>query len=139
MDSSPNVKGKILVVDDWPRWRERLEQILRARGYQVYIAASYVEARRLLCAEHFDVAIVDTRLVDADEHNIDGLLLLREIGWQSPETSLVVLTGYITRQQAEEVLGEQDFYFVEKKSFALPSFLATVEEALRRARNRRRS
>ncbi|MGQ9625289.1 MAG: response regulator [Anaerolineae bacterium] len=131
------MKGKILVVDDWARWRERLERILKAEGYVVETALSYEESRSILSRESFDVAIVDTRLVDADENNIDGLLLLREIERQSPETSLVVITGYITRQQAKKILEDREFFFVEKKSFELKPFLEIVEKAARRAQARR--
>lgn len=131
------MKGKILVVDDWARWRERLERILKAEGYVVETALSYEEARSILSRESFDVAIVDTRLVDADENNIDGLLLLREIERQSQETSLVVITGYITRQQAKKILEDREFFFVEKKRFELKPFLEIVEKAARRAQARR--
>ncbi len=104
-------QARILVVDDWPKWRTRIEKILKARGYAVETAASYAEAKRLLGGKPFEVAIVDTRLIDADESNIDGLRLLKEIERLGEATCLVVLTGYVTRALAARIL--TDFYFVE--------------------------
>jgi two-component system response regulator PilR (NtrC family) len=127
-------QAHILVVDDWPKWRARIEKVLKARGYAVETAASYEEAKRLLDRELFDVAVVDTRLIDADESNIDGLRLLKEIESLRKGTSLVVLTGYVTRELVASVL--VDFYFVEKKHFDSDNFLKIVERAVDRAKGR---
>ena len=130
------MKAKILVVDDWDKWRARLTKILKAEGYSVESASSYAEADRMLSGGPFDVAIVDSRLVDADESNIDGLKLLREIDERGEGTSLIVLTGYITRERAARFLGAREFDFVEKKQFEIGRFLAMIERAVAKARKR---
>lgn len=86
--------GRILVVDDQEAWREVLSVILEEDGHQVATAATYQEARSILENEHFDVAVLDIRLVDESPYNIEGIALLREIRDLAYTTKVVILTGY---------------------------------------------
>ncbi len=57
---------KILVVDDEPNVREALRSNHRLEGCDARCEPDTAEARRLLQAAEFDVAIVDLRLPGPD-------------------------------------------------------------------------
>ena len=46
--------------------------------------------------ERFHVAVLDVRLDESDEDNIDGLLLMEDIRRKWPTTAVIILTGYAT-------------------------------------------
>ncbi len=87
-------QGRILVVDDLPDWRATLSGILLDEGYEVRVAGDCGEALRLLEIERFHIAILDVRLDEADEDNLDGLLLMHEIKKRDPTIVIIILTGY---------------------------------------------
>ena len=98
--------GLILIVDDQRNWREALGEMLQADGHQVQTAASLTEARMRLEEEDFDVAIVDIRLLDERDHDIQGLELLQEIRKTGLRARVIVLTGYAppgTRSRVHEI------------------------------------
>jgi CheY-like chemotaxis protein len=94
----------ILVVDDIADVRNTISGILQDEGYEVCPASSRAKALQLLDARLFSVAIIDVRLDEADEGNLDGLHLMREINYLSPETAIIILTGYGTKEMVREAL-----------------------------------
>lgn len=65
---------KILIVEDNPINRELLRDLLRARGYKVWEAATGPEALRLVKASPPDLVVMDLQLP-----GIDGLAVTRAI------------------------------------------------------------
>lgn len=92
--ATPSSQGLILIVDDQKNWRETLEELLQADGHQVRTSSGLDEARALLLAEDFDVAILDIRLLDERRYDIQGLQLLHEIKTAGLRTCVLVMTGY---------------------------------------------
>ena len=79
----------LLIVDDDERFRERLMQAFRARGFEVRGAPDYAAAVASAQAESPELALVDLRLPGGS-----GVDLVRELKALDATTSVVVLTGY---------------------------------------------
>jgi len=106
-------RGLVLIVDDRKNWRETLEELLRADGHRVQTAGDLAEARSLLSAADFDVAILDIRLLDEARYDIQGLQLLKEIRASGDRPRVLILTGYVppdTEARVKEV-GADVFLF----------------------------
>ncbi len=96
----------ILVVDDEQRLRESLSELLRLSGYDVCCAANGQEAMALLGGRGVDLALLDINMPD-----ISGQKVLDFIVDHKIDTSVVVLSGESTFDQATQVLrkGAEDF------------------------------
>jgi len=83
---------EVLVIDDEPEVRSLLAQALAANGYLVYLAngANSVECMN---GRRYDLIITDLRMSPMDGFQV--LALARE---KSPETKLIVITGYPSQE-----------------------------------------
>ncbi len=118
----PYKRGKILVIDDLPDWREMISGLLKEAGYgDVQTAANIDEAMHLLRQQPYHIAIVDLRLDERDELNEDGLLLAKRMKEYFPELAIIILTGYANIGAVRQALQPQDdgqsiaFNFLEKE------------------------
>jgi DNA-binding NtrC family response regulator len=131
------MKGKILIVDDEPRYREVLTGWL-ADDYQVSEAESGAALKKALTEDQPDVVLLDVKLGDAD-----GLELLPTVKKRWPETEVIVLTGAPKDDSealawAVEATKRGAFNFIRRSAerFDGPKFLADVANALdRRTQN----
>ena len=87
--AEPRDGRTLLLVDDDERFRERLMQAFRERGFEVRGAADYDAAVGSAAAESPELALVDLRLPGGS--HVD---LVRELKRLDPTTNVVVLTGY---------------------------------------------
>ncbi len=87
--ADPRDGRTLLIVDDDDRFRGRLLQAFRERGFEVRGAADSDEALRSAEAESPELALVDLRLPGGS-----GLDLVRELKRLDATTNVVVLTGY---------------------------------------------
>jgi len=88
--------GTILVVDDEPRIRQMLQQVLACQGHRVMHAGNGVEA--LLAME---MRIPDLLLLDMAMPEMDGITFLRMMR-QTPEWEsipVILLSGFATMDQ----------------------------------------
>ena len=119
----------ILVVDDDPEARERLERALRASGdgWDVRLAVTAKEGLALAGDAGVECVVLDYRLPDAD-----GLTCLRELRRARPELPIVMITGSGSEKVAVDAmkLGAAD-YVVKHTTYAsvIPG---VVREALGR-------
>jgi DNA-binding NtrC family response regulator len=92
----------ILVVDDEPDMCWALAHILRPAGYAVVTATTGSEALTLVAGREplYAVAFVDAKLPDAD-----GLELATQIRQQSPQTAIVLISGYYYHEDGTIVEG----------------------------------
>ena len=97
---------QILVVDDDPGFRKLLETILAGEGYRVTTAASVADALRQSEHRQFHLVVSDLKLPDGD-----GLDILRWLKEHTPETPVVMITGFGTVASAVEAmkLGAADY------------------------------
>ena len=66
--------SRIFIVDDDPRMREVVAEVLQRAGYETIEASSGVEMRRRLATEDADLIILDVKMPDED-----GISILREL------------------------------------------------------------
>lgn len=122
-------RADILVVDDDPGMLETLGDVLAREGHRVQGAnRGSVALNRLAQSPPVDVAIVDFKLPD-----ISGLELLSSLKASSPETEVILITGYASLATALEAInGQASAYLV--KPLDPGHLLNTVEQALARQR-----
>ena len=101
--------AKILVVDDDTTFCIMLKNWLGKRGFEVENAFSYKEAVKKLDKETFDLVLTDLRLPDKD-----GIDLLRLIKEKTPETQVLLMTGYADIQTAVTAMKLGAFDYVAK-------------------------
>jgi two-component system KDP operon response regulator KdpE len=118
----------ILIVDDENTLRYFLKRTLEVEGYQVSEAANGQSALDLLEREAFDLALVDLRMA-----GIDGLEVMRQFRQRSPETQIIIITGYASVPSAVEALrhGAHDYL---TKPVMTEDLLASVADGLARRR-----
>lgn len=86
---SPNVVGRVLVVDDEDSVRGLLAEMLKGEGHEVSIASSGEQALRLLDSHEFDIVFTDLSMP-----RTDGVTLAAEIKSRKPNTKVVLMSGY---------------------------------------------
>lgn len=116
---------KLLIVDDDPEILEIIADILREGGYAVDTAPDGVEAIRYIDAEFYDLVITDLNLPE-----IDGMMVLKHVVDQSPDTMCIILTGYGTIKGAVEAIKTGAFDYITKP-IKSGEILMVVEKALR--------
>ena len=82
--------AKILVVDDSPEVLVMLHQFLRAAGYDVLLAATFEDGRRLARHASPDVIVVDVRL---GAYNGLELAVIERV--DHPSRPLIVMSGHL--------------------------------------------
>lgn len=87
---------KILVVEDNPDWRLTFTGMLFEAHFDATGVETVQEARKKLSAQEYALALLDMRLDESDETNVDGLNLAEEIQVQWPKTKVVIVTGFNT-------------------------------------------
>lgn len=87
-------KKRVLVVDDLPDWQKTLKGFLSDEGFEVKTAGSVRLALEAVNANRFDLAIVDIRLDETNEEDVNGLNLAFEIKKLDPNMKIIILTGY---------------------------------------------
>jgi len=98
----------VLVVDDEANILTSLQGALGREGYDVDVAASPDEARARL-REAYDFVLLDVWFPGAS-----GLDLLAEIAAQTPETTVVMMSGHATIDAAVQATRLGAFDFLEK-------------------------
>jgi excisionase family DNA binding protein len=80
---------RVLVVDDEAPVRESLQAALVVKGYEVVLAKDGREALRIVRQDDFDLVFLDVLLP-----SVPGGSVLRVIKRRSPETIVVLITGF---------------------------------------------
>ena len=114
--------SRILVVDDEEIARSNMEYILRKDGYQVESAASGAEALERFKNQDFDLVLTDLKM-----EKMDGLQLLEAVKQISPNTELVMITGYATVSTAVDALRKGAAHYLSKP-INLDDLRQTVKE-----------
>jgi ATP-dependent Lon protease len=119
-------KNEILIVDDEKMTRMNLLHVLSKEGYHVRTATNGTQALEFLDRERFDLVITDLKM-----DKVDGLMLLDEIKKNSPETEVIIITGYATVLTAVDAIKRGSFHFIAKP-LKLDEIRSTVTLALSR-------
>lgn len=101
--------AKILVVDDDPSLRRLMQVTLIEQDYDVVVAETGEEGLQIVAEQAVDIALTDLQLPD-----FDGIELVQEIRKRSPNTEIIVVTGYGSVAKAAAATRAGAFYFLEK-------------------------
>jgi putative two-component system response regulator len=116
---------RILTIDDDDQVRRLLKETLTEVGYVCRCAADAVEARRLVAAEHFDVALCDIALPGES-----GLALASFLHHEYPDTGLVMVSATDDPEVVRTALSVAYGFVV--KPFRVNEIVIAVANALRR-------
>lgn len=92
-------KLSLLIVADERNMLLLLDRVLSRNGYHVKSANNAEEALELVDRETFQLAVLNITM-----HPTDGFALLGEIRRRSPDTRVVMATGYPTVESREECI-----------------------------------
>jgi two-component system, NtrC family, sensor kinase len=120
--------ARILVVDDEPDFRNMVAHELGEEGYGVSVANDGLGAIACLAESEYDVVVTDVRMPGAS-----GVEVLRAARARTPETQVVMTTGYASLEMAIECLRAGAFDFVQKP-FNVMDLVSTVARAIERRR-----
>ena len=95
---------KLLVVDDERAVTDLLSQFFLDHGYRVVAAGSGDEAVAILDREPIDLVVLDLHMP-----GLPGEEVLRHAKTQSPQTKVVVVSGYLEREPGVRTIGCDGF------------------------------
>lgn len=117
-------RNRILIVDDEQIALRNLEHIMKKEGYDVTATQSGPNALKLLEEQQFDLVLTDLRM-----EKVDGNQILRRCKELSPDTEVIMITGYASLQSAIQVMKKGAYDYVTKP-FKLDEVRKVVKEAL---------
>lgn len=126
-----NANANILVVDDDPDIREVLKDRLESLGYNVFAAASGVEALELLEKQNPQIVLMDIEMPE-----MGGLEALKEIRKRQIDITVVMITAHGTIERAVEAIRQGAYDFIPKP-FEPDHIALIVQRALERERLKR--
>jgi DNA-binding NtrC family response regulator len=117
---------RVLAVDDEAVVCESIRRVLTEEGYSVATTRSPREGLTLVQKETFDLVLLDIKMPE-----MDGIDFLRQVRAISPETEVIMVTGYATIQTAVEAikLGATDYL---QKPVSPDQLVVAVARALER-------
>ncbi|MBN2124148.1 MAG: response regulator, partial [Deltaproteobacteria bacterium] len=118
---------EILVIDDEVAVNNNIRKILSKKGYEVEQAMTKEEALTRIGEKAYRVVLLDLKIP-----GVQGLELLRTIRDRSPETLVIIITGYASIETAKESarLGAVDYL---PKPFTPDEVRKATEKAIRMA------
>lgn len=106
---SPSAELKILIVDDDQTIRSTLAEVVSTWGYRTFEAASLAETVALVDRERPDALLLDVKLPDGS-----GISIIEQLKTRLPELVIIVITGYVTHNDAFEAGLHQAYGYVTK-------------------------
>ncbi len=123
-----NGKAKILVVDDELPVCKSMASVLTDKNYLVDTALSGDEALKKNSQNHYDVIITDLMMP-----GLSGMDLLKTINEKSPNTMIIMVTGYPSIKSAVESVKFGAFDYIPKP-FTPNELRSLVSRALAKKR-----
>ena len=99
----------VLIVDDDATIRSTLAEALRSWGYRTVEAASIGETLAIIDGERPNAVLLDVKLPDGS-----GISILEKLRKKSPELVIIVITGYVTHEDAFAAGVKQAYGYVTK-------------------------
>ena len=117
-------KSRCLVVDDQRGTRMTLAGIIEDQGFEVAQAEDGYEAIRAVTDGAYDLVFMDIKMP-----GINGVQSFREIKKISPESVVVMMTGFAVNDLIEEAM-EEGAYSVLFKPIDPATVIALIDTAL---------
>jgi formate transporter len=117
---------KILIIDDEEIVLKSCRRIFEGEGFDVVTTASPEEGLKLVSEKIFDVVLIDWMMP-----GFDGMDVVEEIDRRSPNSAMVMISGYPSVGRATEAMkrGAMDYL---AKPFRPEEVLEVVKKAVRR-------
>ncbi len=122
---------RAIVIDDEESVLEAVKAILETEHIDVDITASSLKALEMIRQTRYELIISDIKMPE-----LDGMTLLEMVRDISPESIVIMITAYATRQSQAEVLvrGADDYI---PKPFTPNEVRAPVRRAFERRKHRK--
>ena len=117
---------RVLAVDDESVVCESIRRVLAEEGYDVATTTSSKQGLEMLRKERYDLLLLDIKMPE-----MDGIELLKAARDVSPETEVLIVTGYATIETAVEAIKLGAFDYLEKP-VSPPQLLVATARALER-------
>jgi PAS domain S-box-containing protein len=117
-------KCKILIIDDDIQQCTTLEDILIKEGYSASYLKSSRKALKKIHESFYNVILIDLVLP-----NISGIKLLKQIKKVTPQSFVIIMTGYATTENAIEALNIGAFAYLIKP-LNIPQLLGLINRAI---------
>ena len=103
---------EILIVDDNPDIRNILNELISDLGYITRVAANYDQGLSEIDKKLPDVALLDVKLSNTENH--EGLKLLEHIKKKNKDIPVIVISGHANIEMAVDSLRLGAFEFIQK-------------------------
>jgi DNA-binding NtrC family response regulator len=100
---------RVLLVDDEGDLVYTMAERLSLRGYNVDAVTDGAEALERVASNTYDVAVVDVKMP-----GISGLVVLKVIKRDRPETPVILLTGHGSIEEGEEGMKQGAYAYLFK-------------------------
>ena len=117
--------GRMLVIDDDRTVLDSCRKIFVSEGYDVVVTADPQEGLKLASDKAFDVILVDWKMP-----GFDGLDVVEELDRRSPDSAMVMISGYPALERATEAMKRGAMDYVPKP-FTPEEIVQTVKKAVR--------
>jgi DNA-binding NtrC family response regulator len=118
------MKPSLLIVDDDEVMRETLSDVLRKKGYEVFVASSGNDALSAIRKNIIDLIVLDMRLPD-----LDGLEVLKRVKEFDTEILVIMMTAYSDVQTAVSAMKSGAYHYINKP-FELEELKLLIEKGL---------
>lgn len=122
---------KILIIDDEEMILEHLALLLTREGFQVRSAINGQAAIDIFKSESFDLVITDIRMPE-----MDGLEVVRQVKTLDKDAELIILTGFVTSDNAQKAMEDGASHFLTKPLADLNELLIPIRRSLERRKRR---
>lgn len=122
---------KLLIVDDELIALRNLTHVMEKEGYKVVGTQRGQNAIKLLEEERFDAVLTDLKM-----EKVDGMQILKRCRELSPDTEVIMITGYATIQSAIQAMKKGAYDYITKP-FKLDEVRKVVGEAVEKVRLKR--
>ena len=117
---------RVLAIDDEAVVCESIRRVLGDEGYEVTTTCVPRDGIELLRNQNFDLLLLDIKMPE-----LSGMDVLREARACSPETEVIIITGYAAIETAIEAIRQGAFDYLQKP-VAPDQLLIAVARALER-------
>lgn len=119
-DAAAPARRRLLILDDEPIVVKRLKPAFQKAGYDVAVFTDSAAALAAFEENPAHIVITDLKM-----EGLDGIAFLDRIKAFSPDTGVIVITGFATLETAKESFHKGAFDFVAKP-FKLADILDVV-------------
>ena len=125
------LRYRVLVLEDDENALAGVAELLSDSGCDVTPATAYDEAKKLLALGNYDIFITDVHV-----RSYNGLHLVMKVRNESPETAIIIMTGY--DEPLMELEASRYSAIFIKKPIKAAALLDAVRRSLSTARRQRR-